>query len=158
MRAPRPALLLATLLGLGCQPEARDVRLTLELPRAIGCRPTSVDEIEVRALGDFPPGEPNVVLFDPEAGAQTIDRFPDHTLLLAVEARGSIGREPWLGGGVALVGDRSSVEVITLLRYGRSCPVADATARVPAGGGRRARRRTCGSRAGTRTGACSRAS
>ncbi len=133
MRAPRPALLLATLLGLSCQPEARDVRLTLELPRAIGCRPTSVDEIEVRALGDFPPGEPNVVLFDPEAGAQTIDRFPDDTLLLAVEARGSIGPEPWLGGGVARVGDRSSAEVVTLLRYGRSCPVADATARVPAG-------------------------
>lgn len=133
MRAPRPALLLATLLGLGCQPDARDVRLTLELPRAIGCRPTSVDEVEVRALGDFPPGEPNVVVFDPEAGAQRIERFPDRTLLLAVEARGSIGPEPWLGGGVAVVGDRSSAEVVTLLRYGRSCPVGDATARVPEG-------------------------
>ncbi|MCZ7679145.1 MAG: hypothetical protein M5U28_10495 [Sandaracinaceae bacterium] len=71
MRAP-PALLLATLLGLGCQPEARDVRLTLRLPQRHRLPADLRRRIEVRALGDFPPARPNVVLFD-RAGAQTID-------------------------------------------------------------------------------------
>lgn len=121
------------LLSLGCQQPPRDVRLTLELPRAIGCRPTAVDTITVRALGDFPNTEPTVVELDVEGGAQSIDRFPQGTLFVSVEGRGSIGPDAWTGGGVAPIGERSSEQLVTLLRYGRACPLPDSSARVPEG-------------------------
>ncbi|HEY8426953.1 MAG TPA: kelch repeat-containing protein, partial [Sandaracinaceae bacterium] len=133
MRPHRGVLAWSLLVCLGCQPPARDVQLILALPHAIGCRPTEVTTVEVRALGDFPPGEPTFLVFDPAAGVQTIDRFPPSTELVAVEARGSIGSEPWAGGGVAVVDGEAGERIVTLLRYGRSCPLPDSSARVPEG-------------------------
>ncbi len=133
MRCRHAAIVALALLGTGCDRAPRDVRIELGLPRAIGCRPTAVQSVEVRALGDVPAAEPNVIVLDPAAGAQTVERFPDRTELVAVEGRGAIGPDPWIGGGVATIAEGSDVQAVTLLRYGRSCPLADSSARVPEG-------------------------
>lgn len=118
-------------LTLACEPPPRVASIVLRLPDALGCRPTDVDRVEVTALGDFPASSMNVLSFDPGASLDPIDRFPDDTRLLAIEATGSIGSEPWVAGGVAAV--RAGEVVVPLLRLGRACPLADPGARVPDG-------------------------
>jgi hypothetical protein len=130
MLVARAALALLALALLGCEPEPRTLALRLELPAAIGCRPTGIDTIEVRAFGDFPTRDRDVLVLRPGDELARIDRFARDTRLITVEARGSLGREPWTGGGIAFVGDRSSEVVVPLLSYRRACPLADPSARA----------------------------
>jgi len=132
MLAPRGVLACCAMIGVACASEPRLSRVVLELPDAIGCRPTDVGGVEVRALGDFPASGANVLVFDPAAPIDPVDRFPSDTRLLVIEATGRIGAEPWTGGGIAQVSDDAELRV-PLLSYGRGCPLADDRARIPAG-------------------------
>lgn len=116
---------------VACEGAPRVSQVVLAPSSALGCRPTDVERVEVRALGDFPASSANVISFDPGLGGPTIDRFPDETELLAVEAFGAIGAERWEGGGLARVVEGDVT--VPLLRYGRACPIADPRARIPRG-------------------------
>lgn len=115
----------------GCAEEPRVLSLELRLPQALGCRPTAIDEIEVRALGDFPAREPNVLVLAPSEEVRSIERFPEDTRLVTVEARGAFEEVAWAGGGVVPVFDGEAI--VPILRYGRACAVADTGARTPSG-------------------------
>lgn len=131
MWVPRGVLVSCTWLFFACATEPREARVVLELPVAIGCRPTHVENVRVTALGDFPASSENVLVVDPGTSIDRIERFPDDTRLLAIEATGTIGSERWVAGGVAPI-DEGEVRV-PLLRYDRGCPLADVRARVPEG-------------------------
>ncbi len=132
MLAPRGVLACCAMIGVACAPEPRLSRVVLEPPAALGCRPTDVGGVQIAALGDFPASGANVLAFDPAAPIDPVDRFPADTRLLVIEATGSIGAEPWAGGGVVEVSDEPVLRV-PLLRYGRGCPFADDRARIPEG-------------------------
>lgn len=121
-----PACLLA-----GCTAEPRWKRVVLELPDALGCRPTEIDRLKLTALGDFPAKSENVLVLDPAMDLEPIERFDDESRLLTIDAVGTVGPERWAGGGIATL-DAEDPRVV-LLRYGRSCAMADPHAKIPEG-------------------------
>ena len=56
---------LAPALAAGCAREPTEVHLTLVPAEAIGCRPTSVESVLLRALGDTPAEARPTVRLDP---------------------------------------------------------------------------------------------
>jgi hypothetical protein len=125
----RAATFLLILAIAGCGQDPRVLALTLRLPQALGCRPTAIDEIELRALGDFPAREPNAIVLDPADRMASIERFADDTELVTIEARGSLESDVWSGGGIATAIDGELV--VPVLRYGRGCAISSAS--IPAG-------------------------
>ncbi|MBX3275150.1 MAG: hypothetical protein KF729_33100 [Sandaracinaceae bacterium] len=118
----------------GCAREPTEVHLTLVPAEAIGCRPTRVDGVLLRALGDTPAEARPTVRLDPRRVGR-IDSFPAATEEVSVRAEGVVarvggGEEPWLGGGVALL-DASDALVVPLLRFRRGCALADTGAGLP---------------------------
>lgn len=104
---------------------------------AIGCQPTAVQSVVLRPLGDAPREERPSLNLD-LSGVSRIDGFPSSTVWVSARAEGVIERvagtrEPWEGGGVAILEDGADL-VLPLLRLRRSCPVSDTRARVLEGG------------------------
>lgn len=131
------ALALA-LLAAGCAREPTEVHLALVPAQAIGCQPTEVRSVLLRPLGDSP-AEARPSLRLDLGGVSTIDAFPPTTEQVSVRAEGIIeriggGQEPWVGGGVALLGT-GDVLVVPLLRLRRGCALADTRSGVPDGAG-----------------------
>ncbi|MCA9609860.1 MAG: hypothetical protein KC619_29885 [Myxococcales bacterium] len=131
------ALALA-LFAAGCAREPTEVRLELVPAQAIGCQPTEVQSVLLRPLGDSPPEARPSLRLD-LTRVSTIDSFPPTTEQVSVRAEGIIeriggGREPWVGGGIALL-STGDVLTVPLLRLRRACALSDTRSGVPDGAG-----------------------
>ncbi|HJL18425.1 MAG TPA: kelch repeat-containing protein [Sandaracinaceae bacterium LLY-WYZ-13_1] len=134
VRSPTVLFLAAAMLT-ACAPDERVARLRIEPPEALGCQPNELTSLRIVPLGDFPaPQRPSVTL-DPAAGVQSIERFPEQTVQVAVTAEGLVRMGdrtvPWMGGGVATLVDGEVP--VPVLRLRRACALSDPEARAPEG-------------------------
>lgn len=134
MRPPASLLLgLALLVACGSDdPIFVTTTLHLRLPSDESCRPPgAVDRVEVRALGDFAASDEHVEFLTTPSAAASMDRFPDTTRLVTIQA--VILGEAWRAGGArpiqAALGDRD----VLLLPFGRSCALGDPELTAPEG-------------------------
>jgi len=133
----RAVLALAVGCLCACTQEPTEVSLRLVPAEAIGCQPTEVQSVVLRPLGDAPREERPSLNLD-LSEVSRIDAFPSSTLWVSARAEGIIervagSREPWEGGGVAILDERDEI-VLPLLRLRRACPLSDTRARVLDGG------------------------
>jgi len=135
----RRSAVLALVVGClcACAQEPTEVSVRLVPAEAIGCQPTRVQSVVLRPLGDAPREERPSLNLD-LSGVSRIDSFPSSTERVSARAEGFIERvggtrEPWEGGGVAILEDGADL-VVPLLRLRRSCPLSDTRAGVLEGG------------------------
>ena len=123
----------AALVLMACGPEPRRIPLELRVSHALGCAPTALDEVRISPLGDFPAADRPAVRVDLEGGVQSIDLFSPDTERLSVDAAGrfEVGPriDPW-GGGALVTLAEPGPHVAPILRFRRSCALADTTPRV----------------------------
>jgi hypothetical protein len=139
---PLQTPLLLALLGLlptACDPEPRITEAAFELHTSTGCELGAASELELTALGDFPPHREPFSLDSPKA---SFDSFPLTTRELALS--GVFAAAPLATGRAPMIAsDGDAPHSMIVLPEGRSCPLSDrgiaaaegaAVAALPGGG------------------------